>query len=411
MPRSLAAGHRTHMSLTDAINKCHLPSLIRKHCPQANLHALREKGGTICDPRPEHKDAHPSFSLWVNDKGVWMWKKRGSNPGVGNAYTFLTSLGLSGPQARLELLDFTSTASTWSERQRQAATLNLLEEARKKLTELRPATTRQVNELLTRCQPIRLQDRAGQELQRRGLWPPADLNVASLAGELVMILRHPTGRIMNLKKRLSDEHGRGKYILLFPGIGTPPWVNPGYGQRRRVMLIEGELNAAAAWRVIQAEGLDFDVQGLPGTDTWPYLQGLDREVWIYADADQSGQDMRARIQDLAYLAGASKVHQIPSLPKGQDFCDVLGRQGVTALNAALHAQQIGETRDRDTALEPPAFTQGRPTRQGTLLGEINCDPHWPLSRSRRALRPAGPLTQESTTDHERREGHFVKTGT
>ncbi|KQR25577.1 hypothetical protein ASF71_19025 [Deinococcus sp. Leaf326] len=375
------------MSLTTAIDTCDLPGLIAHLCGHEAVRGLGTKGGTICDPRPGMHEANPSFSVWRNGAGTWMWKKRGRNSGQGTAFTFLTSLGQSGAQARQALLEFTGTASTWDEGSGGAkhtvtfTPRDTLAEARQKAAEVRPMTQRQFGELRDRLEPLKAEDAAAQELARRGLWLADGLQAFKYEGDLVFLVRGPDGRAYNIKRRRTDAV-KSKYQVMVPGLSTPAWCNPRYGQAKRVLLVEGELNAAAAWRVIRQSGLDLDVQGLAGTDTWPFLEGLDREVLIYADADRSGDGMRARMQDLAFASGAPRVQQLPALPAGQDFCDVLGEQGVAALERVLHAQHERPVEEETLTLWPAQFEVQQAARMSVLLGQPEDHRAWPLVRPR-----------------------------
>lgn len=380
-------GQVVRMSLTRAIDTCNLPGLIAQLYGHEAVRGLGSKGGTICDPRPGMRETNPSFSVWINSAGTWMWKKRGRNSGVGTAFTFLTSCGRDGAEARKILLDFTGTASTWDEgsgRPKHTVTFtprDTLAEAREKAAEVRPMTQRQFSDLKNRLEPLCVEDAAAQELARRGLWPAVGLQAFKCEGDLVFLVRGPDGRPYNVKRRRTDAV-KSKYQVMVPGLSTPAWCNPKYGQAKRVLLVEGELNAAAAWRVIQHSGLDLDVQGLAGTDTWPFLAGLDREVLIYADADQSGDGMRARMQDLAFASGAPRVQQLPALPAGQDFCDVLGQQGVDALERVLHAQHERPAEEETLTLWPAQFEAQQAARMSVLLGQPEDHSAWPLVRPR-----------------------------
>lgn len=359
------------MSLTLAIDQCALPDLMAAHCGHDALRGLGPRGGTIHDPRPGLRERDPSFSVWPNAHGTWMWKKRGKNAGQGTAYTFLLSLGLSGAQSRAELLRFTGTPSTFHEaRQTPPPPQDLLTHAREKVTEIQPAHVRDVESLLARLTPLTADDPAARDLARRGLWPPGDLEAARLGDDLLFRVRGPGGRTYNFKRR--SLHGLRRYRVHFPGLGSPAWYSPGYGQQHRVLLVEGELNAAAAWRAVTALKLNFDVQGLPGTDTWPFLQGLNGDVWIYADPDASGDGMRARLQDLAHALGGH-VHQIPALPAG-DFCDLLGTRGVQAVGEALLRAPTVRTED----VLWPATIEARAARVPDPLLEHRDFTHWPL---------------------------------
>lgn len=374
------------MSLTTAVDTCDLPGLIAQHCGTASVRGLGPRGGTIRDPRPGMAEANASFSVWVNALGTWMWKKRGRNSGQGTAFNFLLSLGLSTTEARKALLAFTGQQSTWEQRDAVAAPAprDILAEAKRKLADVKPVLHRELDAIRPQLKALRSDDAAAQELARRGLWLPGDLQAVNMHGDLAFLVRGPDGRPYNLKRRRL-EGGKSRYQVVFPGLSTPAWCSPKYGKASRLLIVEGELNAAAAWRVITTQGLDFDVQGLPGTDTWPFLEGMDREVWIYADGDSSGESMRARIQELAFAAGATRVHQVPALAEG-DFCDVLGSAGVVALSAVLHAERPKLQAEVKPALENIAFAPQQPVVAAArmsptvLVGQPLDMTDWPMVR-------------------------------
>lgn len=373
------------MSLTQSINSCDLRALIAAHCGAEAARGLGAKGGTILDPRPGKAECDPSFSVWHNGTS-WMWKKRGRNEGSGTAFSFLLSLGMNGTQARQELLRFTGTRSTFDEGQGSAGEcaapvrVSVLAEARKALAKLTPMKVREVDALRRTVKNLREGEAPQQDLARRGLWPTGDLQAVAQDGQLVFIVRGPDGRTWNAKRRSVGEAEGPKYRLLVSGIGAPAWCNPGYGRASRVLLVEGELNAAAAWRAVTALGLDFDVQGVAGADAWPFLEGLDREVWIYADGDASGERMRARLQDLAFEVGAPRVRQVPALEAGVDFCDVLGESGVRALSAVLHAEHAVPEQAVETLSWPLPLSAVARQRPEALLGFKQQIGEWPLMR-------------------------------
>lgn len=366
------------MSLSRAVDTCDLPALIAKHCGQESVRYLGPKGGTIRDPRPGVTDHSPSFSVWQSQKGTWMWKKRGRNAGAGTAFTFLTSLGMTGPEARAELLAFTDTPGDWKPSEKAAPPPDVLEQAREKLADVKPVTHRAFQELQFRLKPLREDDKAARDLNRRGLWQAIGFQAFNLEGDLAFLIRGPQGRVYNVKRRRIPPGKRSKYQVIFPGLGTPAWCSPGYGQADRVLLIEGELNGVAAYHAACMMQQSLDVQGLAGADTWPFLEGLNREVWIYADGDSSGEAMRARLQDLSFRAGASRVRQLPSLPEG-DYCDLLGKHGPGALWDAMTTQP-----ERPETHWWPAEHESRfAARQYPMLGPPTSDPEWPLQRPKR----------------------------
>lgn len=370
-------GQPTSMSLTEAIDRCDLPALIERYCGAEAVRGLGKTGGTICDPRPGMGERSASFSVWRGLGGAWMWKKRGRNSGGGTAFAFLLTLGMSGSEARKVLLEFSQVEDRGLDRtERAPAQRDILERAQEKWALTRPVTVSTFQNFQRELRPLRSDEDAAQELHRRGLWQAAGLQAYSLNGDLAFLVRGPQGRVYNVKRRRVVTQG-SKYGVVFAGLGSPAWCSPGYGQTCQVLLIEGELNAAAAYHATRISGLSLDVQGLAGADTWPFPEGLEREVWIYADPDESGERMRGRLQDLCFRMGASRVRQVPALNAG-DFCDLLGQEGAGAVGEVLRAS--GARKTEGQVLWPAEYESQQAARAAPLIGETNWTPGWPMKR-------------------------------
>ncbi|CAM3507150.1 hypothetical protein DESA109040_14810 [Deinococcus saxicola] len=359
-----------HGGLSWAVETCDLPALIAQTCGESAARGLGRGGGTICDPRPEHAELHPSFSVWKNSAGVWLWKRRGGEEGGGNAYHLLLSLGHSAGEARRTLLEWTGTPGGWDEGRAEAAPTDVLLLAQEALSRMHPVGERELLNVTRKLRTVTEGSPQAAELSRRGLWPPGPLQVYALGGTLAFVLRGPCGRVYNLKQRSLT--GRGRYWKACAGGGAPAWCSPGYGHTGRVLLVEGELNAAAASKSL---GEGWDVQGLGGADTWPFLDGLGREVWIYGDGDAPGEALRARLFDLAHAYGSPRVRVIPPLD-GQDFCDVLGTAGPKALQGMIGARASSSP---VPARFPAQIEAGARERMIRVLG-AESDVDWPLRR-------------------------------
>jgi len=198
-------------------------------------------------------------------------------------------------------------------------------------------------------------DGAAHDLHTRGLLDWEGLEAGKLrkdfttpegrrlarAGALAFLVRGPDGQPWGLKVRnlgTPDElraAGLDRYVYRVARHGAPAWCSPSYGTGDGVLLVEGELNGAAAARGLEAAGLRLDVQGLAGAGGAPFLDGLaGRCVYVYADPDEAGAACRERVSKVAQAAGALEVRALAPLPSG-DFCDVAGEGGVALLGARL----------------------------------------------------------------------------
>ena len=328
------------MSLLDQANDAaDLPALIRQLTGQP-YPQLRASGGTITipDPRPGHDERHASFSVFKNLNGVWMWKRRGAHRDVGTAYHLLLAFGYTPAEAAATL----AGDSEYAEATRPViprgppSYLNL---ARQHASPT-PAD-HEVIYALSDLEHLEPDTPAAQDLARRGLLHSGVLQAYSvtrsthtqLTGSLAFTVQRAWGGLFNVKVRnLGREVPRYAYRL--SGLGTPAWVNPDYGDAPVLLIVEGELNAVAAFEAASACGRFVDVQGLAGSDTWPHLNALNRDVRVYTDPDESGNAAWERLYDLLHEAGATSVIRLPVLEAG-DYCDVLGQHGPQTLNALL----------------------------------------------------------------------------
>lgn len=313
--------------LTHAIDAADLPDIIE----DTTGRACPPRGGTIHDPRPEFEEQHASFSVFQKGS-VWFYKRRGGPEDRGTAWHFLLSMGWDHQLAAEYLITrFGDPTMDASERRDTRITAPL--------TELERAV--QLNDLwtpLTRAEesaaweaPQALSAHATADLNARGLLNSPVLRVnGARGGGYAFGVHGPTGALLGVKVRqgpgLSPE-----YILRTSGRGTPPWCSPRYGRASAVLIVEGELNAAAAAHAAHVTGLDIDVQGIPGQDTTPHLAGLDRDVLLYMDADDGHEETVTRLTSIALGCAARSVTRLPLLPAGVDFCDVLGQRGPQAL--------------------------------------------------------------------------------
>lgn len=346
------------MKNSELLERVSLPDLIAQEWgPEAVRGLTRERGGVICDRRPGQEERHPSFSVYRH-AGVWRWKRHGGDGASGSAYDFLLACGYSPAQARAELhrlagvpLEGWPNASRLS---RAYTPPSVLAQAQSALSTLSPLTSDELSRAWRLLAPLREQDQAAQDLQARGLWSWPGLQVGKLrqdyrtrdgrflahAGALGLLINGPDGQPWGLKVRNLGRPadlaaaGLGRYVYRLARHGAPAWSAPGYGQGAAGLIVEGELNGAAAARALEAAGLALNVQGLAGAGGLPHLAGLaGQTVYLYADADQAGRDCLNRIGRLAQAAGAAEVRVLPA--SSEDFSDLLGRLGIHAFGDRL----------------------------------------------------------------------------
>ena len=355
------------MSLLDqANNAADLPALIRHLTGQA-WPQLRASGGTIPDPRPGHTERHASFSVFRNLHGVWMWKRRGAHADVGTAYHLLLAFGHTPTEATAYLADLNGMQD---ERPARPA-IQPSRPSPLSLAQLHTASLPAEHEAhyaQSNLGPIEPDSGAAADLAQRGLLHSRVLQPSTVTsgtrmqheGALAFPVRQAWGGLLNVKVRNPGKTAP-RYVYRLSGLGTPAWVNPDYGDAPVLLIVEGELNAVAAFEAASACGRVVDVQGLAGSDTWPHLQALNREVRVYTDPDESGNLAWERLHGLLHDAGATRVTRLPAVPIG-DYCDVLGQHGPEALNALLDPAPDLEVGPDETLSAGTAIPGGWPLR-------------------------------------------------
>lgn len=343
--------------LLDAVN---LPDVIAQECgPDAVRGLHRERGGVIRDPRPAHRETHPSFSVYRDGKGRWRWKRHGGGDADrGDALAFLEAIGYRPEHAREELARHAGVSlDTWKPSHERPAyqAPDPLREARAVLDRCAPLDKEELSRAYGLLSPIARQSRAGHDLQRRGLSGWKGLQVGTLrrdfstregrmlahAGALAFFLRGPDGQPWGLKVRnlgTADSlraAGLDRYVYRIARHGAPAWCSPSYGQGDGVLIVEGELNGAAAARALSVSGQRLDVQGLAGAGGVPFLHGLHGQpVSLYADPDAAGAACLERVGKVAQAAGAREVRVLSPLHDG-DFSDLCGKLGAATFAGVL----------------------------------------------------------------------------
>ena len=351
------------MNLSDLLDRVNLPDLIAQEWgPDAVRGLIRERGGVICDRRPGQHETHPSFSVYKHGN-LWRWKRHGGDEASGNAYGFLLECGYTATQAREELARHAGVSlDTWQPSKERPTPTYLapdpLSEARGVLARCKPFDDRELEQVAALVAPLCPQDAASRDLERRGLFGCPGLQVGRLRrdfvtrqgrtlahlGALGVLLTGPDGQTWGLKVRnigTADElraAGLDRYVYRIARHGAPAWCSPGYGKGAALLIVEGELNGAAASLASEVCGLGLDVQGLAGAGGTPHLDGMaGRMVYLYADSDAAGLICLERLGKLAQSAGALEVRMLAPLPEG-DFCELLGSLGAAAFGAWLEGR-------------------------------------------------------------------------
>lgn len=354
------------MKRRDLLEHVNLPDLISTLAGGDAVRGLtHERGGVICDPRPGCSERTPSFSVY-RQGAVWLWKRHGGDEASGSAFDLLLAFGYSEGAAWDEL-------ARWSGLPLPArgvghpvftpAPRDPLQDARSILDRMSPFTPEEVRRARDLLAPLREGDGPSCELLARGLlgWP--GLQVGKLrrsyvtpdgrqlghVGALAFLVIGPDGLPWALKVRntgsgeLLSTIGLCRYVYRIGGHGAPAWCSPHYGSGGAVLLVEGELNGAAAACALEAVGARVDVQGLAGAGGTPFLDGLaGRRVYLYADPDRPGRECVERLARVATAAGAAAVHVLRPLEEG-DFCEVSGERGAAGLGFLILDLMDGST--------------------------------------------------------------------
>jgi 5S rRNA maturation endonuclease (ribonuclease M5) len=147
-------------------------------------------------------------------------------------------------------------------------------------------------------------------------------------------------RFKNVKVRRHDESRGERFFHVFPGRGNGYYFSPDFAWRpmRRVVIVEGELNAAAVYLA-----LDLPTIGVPGASTGLSLKLVERlkefaaEVVVMTDQDDAGRRLMERI--LAQLVEGGYDRQRIYIPLEdryhRDPMDILKDHGLDYLKKNL----------------------------------------------------------------------------
>lgn len=301
--------------LTKAIEAIDLPELVARLWPESGA----RPGRPGLYRAVWRGDRHPSLSLF-RARGVWFFRDHATGES-GNAYHLLIAAGLSKAEAVAILLgeralpELPKKKAPVRRRQDRGSGQNM------------EHLLREAQERLRACAHL------PEVLQGRGisLQEAVILGMGlSPEGDLYLPIYGPQEEVVAVKVRHLRPREGQRYRYLQRGSGTPPWYGPGYGQKKGVLVVEGELNAVALYLAV---GDVLDVVGVAGVNgTLPSPDG--RPIFLLLDGDEAGEKAAGRWRE--ELGGVV----LPPL-EGGDACEVAHAQGREALRKEVLAR-VGE---------------------------------------------------------------------
>lgn len=285
--------HPSSTDLREQLFGVDLPGLIAELFPESG--AKPGRPGTI--RAVWRGERHPSCSLFRGKDGMWLFKDHATGES-GNAFGFLQMIGAA-----------SKTLKTLQSKSSSPAQPPPREQPRGD-----PART------VRRAQAALARLGGHPQLERRGfsLEEALRLRFGVWRGHLLIPIYNPEGQLQAVKIRHREDQGTPRYRYLYPGCGNPSWYSPNLSQAERVLVVEGELNAAAFH--VETGWATVGVPGAEASPNWLLLSG--KTVFITADLDPAGKNAQRRwIEE----AGRSSlvVHSLPLLP--YDACWVRGR--------------------------------------------------------------------------------------
>lgn len=351
--------------LTEAVDLVDLPALVAERYPESGA-----KPGTknLVFASWRGNENTPAFSLYKHGR-TWLWKDQATGE-AGNAYDWLTTIeGMDGQEAAHFLIERVGLASEGPQERRKQASED------SPTAKYRPLPTR-VTEALTGLPVATV-----EVMKNRGFTKSVmqQYGIVTDGEDALIPITNPQGAIMQVKRRLANAEGSGKYRYEHKGYGSPAWCSPGMDKASVVWIVEGELNGIIAHAAFQQAGhTDVGVMGVAGAQSPLYPGAVsNKAVLIYADDDPAGDKARDAWAEAAYQAGAKSVHVIP--PYSMDFCEYAGTPniGLAGLFAMLDtrpvtAEQVYGVSDRMVGGETEREVMDRLTRrlEGRVIHSI-----------------------------------------
>lgn len=309
--------------LSEAINIIDLPALVGELYPESGA----RPGKADAYKAVWRGDSNPSFSLFKSRTGIWMWKDFASG-GEGNAFHFLTVIAKLPPQEAAHKLISRAGLDPSVPPPKSKAKAKAEEQKGPEPCDSLPLTPDELDKYEwedTRIAPC---------LAGRGLTDD-DAHLCGLravGNDALIFITDPNGVVVAVKKK--HEKGKIRYSYPTDGHGAPAWCSTRFLESRRILVVEGELNAIIAHSVLAEHNVEMAVMGVAGANGNMHLSALeDKHVYIYADDDKVGHAASARWAQDAKAAGATTVFTLE--PFDQDFCDIAGGAGRGELHRLL----------------------------------------------------------------------------
>lgn len=382
--------------------------------PAPHLHS--ESDGSALDFRPGSEEKNePSLSYRAGDGGP-VFTRFGGDFFEGGAVALLESVGMTKGEAARLLISWAGVqdeAPQPGERKKPAARptpggklAEAVAKDRAKLEKLAPLPEEEKARALRGFVRITAEEGTpeAEDLAARGLLPAVAAGAllayrwAGQVGEegqpkkllrlpgqfrpgvVVFESTGPDGQAWGLRGRNPGtkeelKASKGARYATFKGMHSAPWCGPrATGEGVRFLIVEGELNAAACWVMLEAakkgaghiqpdsraEG--WEVQGVPSVTALPHVAHIPAgaQVYIYADPDEEGEKAREKWGALLAAQGAA-VFQVGQTAKGvyfpfwdgkgqeetpkDDACDALAPDRVGEFSTPeIHAAYIGQAR-------------------------------------------------------------------
>jgi 5S rRNA maturation endonuclease (ribonuclease M5) len=335
-------------------------------------------------------DRNPSLGVFIGYNGAIIVKDHSQNR-TWSYYSYLRELGredlAQAWRERFEEWDPTKEKSGHTQEKRRARRALPLPASEVPYMEVQPSTDEWEAETRAKMEEAREALLNGEHpetlryMERRGLTP--ELAYAAGLGAVKEGIAIPVYdedlRPKNVKVRRWSEE-RGRFTHLFSGRGNGYYFSPDFAWRpmRRVIIVEGEKNAAAVYLA-----LGLPTIGVPGASAGLSRKLVERlkefaaEVVLMTDQDDAGRRLVERMKSQLVAAGYD-THRIfiPMEDRyGRDPMDILKDQGLEGLEKNLKERiynraarlKRGKTVARGLALTAPEDQEGLNTKRSLAL--------------------------------------------
>jgi len=155
------------------------------------------------------------------------------------------------------------------------------------------------------------------------------LHIAATGESAILPIFDPQGNLIALKKRHFNPNPH-RYSYITKNHGTPAWCSPKLNRKKRILIIEGELNAMIAYCALAEIG----IMGTAGSSGHLHLNILKNKIiYIYADGDKAGLRAQQNWARDAHYSQAKSIHLVK--PWFMDACELAGLHGKEPLRKRL----------------------------------------------------------------------------